>query len=48
VPLKEGLYLIEVGRFGPLLGKRNVDIVVDQHNQANFRGEIENAIESRF
>ena len=47
VPLEEGLYLIQVSRFRPLLCKRNVDIVVDQHNQANFRAKIEYAIESR-
>ena len=41
VPTEEGLYLIEVGRFGFLFCKGNVDIVVDQHNHANFRRKIE-------
>ena len=46
VPHEESLYLIEVCRFGTLFCKRNVDIVVDQHNQANFRSKIKYAIQS--
>ena len=45
--LEEGLYLVEVCGFGSVLCKRNVDIVVEQHNQANFRSKIEYTIESR-
>lgn len=46
MPFKESLYLTEVGRFSPLLCKRNVDMVVDQDDQANLRGEVEQPIES--
>jgi hypothetical protein len=29
------------------LGKRNVDVIVNQHNEANFGCEIENSVEGR-
>src|SRR6266850_3715771 len=51
VPLKNGLYLAEVGRFGfvlcNVLCNRDVDIVVQYDHQTNFRGKIEYAVESR-
>src|SRR5882757_4770063 len=47
VSLEEGFYLVEICGFGSVLCKRNVDVVVEQHNQANFRSKIQYAIESR-
>src|SRR5207248_9499229 len=46
VPLEERLYLVEVGRFGGFLCKRNVDVVVDEYNEASFPSEVEYTVKS--
>jgi hypothetical protein len=47
VPLEKCLHLILISRLRPILGKGNVEIVVDQHQQARFCRKIKNAIERR-
>src|SRR6266478_2106800 len=51
MPLEDGFYLVEVGRFGfvfrNVLCDRDVDIIVQYDQQTNFGSEIEYAIESR-
>ncbi len=44
VALQECLHLIEVCWLRPFLGERNVDIVVNQHDQPNFGGEVEDTV----
>ena len=51
VPLKNGIHLAKVGRFGfvlcYVLCNGDIDIVVQYDHQTNLRGKIENAIKRR-
>src|SRR5438094_6430766 len=51
MPLEDGFQLVEVGRFRFVFCNipcdRDVDIIVEDDHETNFRSEIEYAIESR-
>src|SRR5580704_7466025 len=46
VTFQERLHLFEVCRRRAFFGEWNIDIVVNQHNQPNFGGEVENTVQS--
>ena len=48
VPLQQGLHLRQVNRLGIDLAERHVDVVVQDHHQPRFRGEVEHAVERRI
>src|SRR6476646_2155358 len=48
VTLKKSFHPIEIGRFGSCFRKRSINIVVQNDHQTNFRGKIQNEIESRI
>src|SRR6478672_225314 len=48
VTLEQCLDLLQVRRAGSLLSEGDIDIVMDQHYQAHFGGEVQDTIESRI
>ena len=45
MPLEQRLHLRQIDRLGVLLRERHVDVVVQDHDEAGFGGELENAVE---
>ena len=45
--LEKGFYLVEIRRLRSFFGKRPIHVVMNQHNQSDLAGEVEDPVQRR-